>query len=191
MDNGKLRAYIHGQPVTWFPQPGSQDAFLRCPIFECLLTGNRGGGKTDVLLIDFAQEVGKGYGAEWKGILFRRTYPELDDIVSKSRHWFNEIWPEDGPNPATFNIHKMTWTWKTGEVLALRHMSKESDYWSYHGHSYPWMGWEEITTWPDLGCYTRMMSCCRSSHPAVAKIARVRAILVPISEYRVRAKTVA
>ncbi|MCK5016772.1 MAG: hypothetical protein KAS32_06830, partial [Candidatus Peribacteraceae bacterium] len=177
--NGQLKAFLGEVPVTWFPQPGSQDAFLRCSIYEALLTGNRGGGKTDTLIMDFAQHVGRGYGSEWRGILFRRTYPELDDVVNKSRKWFKEIWPEDGPNPAQFNVQKMTWTWRTGETLVFRHMSKENDYWSYHGHAYPWIGWEEITTWPDSGCYKRMFSCCRSSHPAVAKIARVRATTNP------------
>lgn len=179
IENGKLKAFLGGVPVTWFPQPGSQDAFLRCPIFETLLTGNRGGGKTDTLLMDYARHVGVGYGHEWNGILFRRTYPELEDVIRKSVHWFHEIWPESGPNPATFNIQSKTWTWKTGEILRFRHMSKENDYWSYHGHEYPWLGWEEITTWADPGCYTRMMSCCRSSHPAVAKIARVRSTTNP------------
>lgn len=179
MEQGKLKAYLDGTPVTWFPQPGSQEAFLRCPIYEALLAGNRGGGKTDTLLMDFAQEVGKGYGREWRGILFRRTYPELDDVVNKSQKWFQEIWPQDGPNPATFNVQKMTWTWKTGEVLMFRHMSKESDYYAYHGHAYPWIGWEELTTWPDNGCYVRMFSCCRSAHPAVAKRARCRATTNP------------
>lgn len=179
VQEGKLQAYMEGTPIIWFPQPGSQEAFLRCPIYEAILAGNRGGGKTDTLLMDFAQEVGKGFGREWRGVLFRRTYPELDDVVNKSQKWFQDIWPLDGPNPAIFNVQKMTWTWKTGEVLMFRHMSKENDYLSYHGHAYPWIGWEELTTWPDSGCYTRMFSCCRSSHPAVAKKARCRSTTNP------------
>jgi len=134
---------------------------------------------TDTLLMDFAQEVGKGYGGEWRGVLFRRTYPELDDVVNKSRKWFQEIWPLDGPNPATFNVQKMSWTWKSGETLLFRHMSRENDYLAYHGHAFPWIGWEELTTWPDSGCYTRMFSCCRSSHPAVAQKARMRSTTNP------------
>lgn len=134
---------------------------------------------TDVLLMDYAQDVGKGYGAEWKGILFRKTYPELEDVISKSRKWFSEIWPEGGPNPAHYNVQKSMWTWKTGESLKFRHMAKPNDYWSYHGHNYPWIGWEEITTWPNLDCYTRMFSCCRSSHPEVAKRARIRSTTNP------------
>ncbi len=31
--------------VIWKPHPGSQTHFLTCPIWECLLGGNRGGGK--------------------------------------------------------------------------------------------------------------------------------------------------
>jgi hypothetical protein len=179
MENESLKAYVDGTPVAWAPQPGSQEAFLRCPIYEALLAGNRGGGKTDTLLMDFAQEVGMGYGREWRGILFRRTYPELDDVINKSQKWFQEIWPIDGPNPAIYNQQSKTWKWKSGEVLMFRHMSKENDYLSYHGHAYPWIGWEELTTWPDSGCYTRMFSCCRSSHPAVAKKARMRSTSNP------------
>ena len=70
--------------LDWVPQPGSQEAFVNCPIGEALIEGPRGGGKTDGLLMDFAQHVGKGYGAEWRGILFRRTFPELSDVIQKS-----------------------------------------------------------------------------------------------------------
>ena len=50
-------------PVAWKPHPGSQVRFLSCPVFECLYEGTRGPGKTDALLMSFAQFVGKGYGA--------------------------------------------------------------------------------------------------------------------------------
>jgi len=179
LENGKLQAFLDGTPVVWFPQAGSQEALLRCPIFEALLSGNRGGGKTDCLIMDFAKDVGIGLGDEWRGVLFRRTYPELDDIVNKTQHWFNAIWPKDGPNPANFNIMKMQWTWKSGESLLLRHMSKKKDYLSYHGHAYPWIGWEELTTWANDDCYKVMFSCCRSAHPVVAKKARVRSTTNP------------
>ncbi len=59
----------------------------------------------------------------------------------------------------------MTWTWPDGEELLLRHMSKPDDYYNYHGHAYPWIGWEELTTWADDKCYKLMMSCSRSTRP--------------------------
>lgn len=174
MLNGQLQAFVDGTPVTWFPQPGSQEAFLRCPIFEAILGGNRGGGKTDVLIMDFCQHVGKGFGEEWQGVLFRRTFPELDDVIKKCLKWIKKIWPE-----ADYNTQNHVWKWPTGEQLQLRHIQRESDYWSYHGHAYPWIGFEELTTWPDPDCYTRMFSCCRSSHAAVARMARIRSTTNP------------
>ena len=135
-----------------------------CPVFETLLHGSRGGGKTDVLLMDFAQHVGKGFGAEWKGILFRRTYPELSDVVEKSKKWFFRIWPE-----AVFHETKHEVQWPTGERLMFRHAMAPSDYWKYHGMGVPWVGWEELTTWESPDLYLKMMSICRSS---VASIPR-------------------
>lgn len=171
---GMLTAYIDGTPAIWFSQPGSQEAMLRCSIFETLLAGNRGGGKTDALLMDYAQYVGKGYGEEWKGILFRRTFPELDDIIAKSLKWFKKIWPK-----ADYNKQAKTWVWPTGETLKFRHIMRPQEYWGYHGSSYPWIGFEELTTWPNSDCYTPMFSLSRSSHPAVAKLCRVRATTNP------------
>jgi hypothetical protein len=148
--------------IDWAPQPGSQEAFLNCPLEECLIEGPRGGGKTDGLLMDFGQHVGQGYGAAWKGILFRRTFPELSDVISKSLKWFKLIWPD-----CEYNKSDHVWTWSTGEQLLLRHFLKPSDYWSYHGHEYPWIAWEELTTWPTDDGYLSMMSCNRSTYKGI------------------------
>ena len=71
--------------ASWSPLPGAQFRFLSCPIYEALMHGTRGGGKTDALLMSFAQHVGKGWGQHWRGVLFRLTYPQLADVVAKSR----------------------------------------------------------------------------------------------------------
>lgn len=148
--------------VIWEPQPGSQVDFLTCPHFEVFLEGTRGGGKTDSLLMDFAQDTGQGYGAAWRGIIFRESYPQLDDLVAKSKKWFRQIFPG-----AKFTDY--TWTWPSGEQLLLRHMRTIDDYWKYHGHEYPFIGWEELTNWPNLDCYDMMKSCSRSSHPGMPR----------------------
>lgn len=143
---------------AWAPMPGSQSAFLECPVFEVLYEGNRGPGKTDALIMDFAQHVGQGWGVEWKGILFRRTYKQLKDVIAKTKKWFPRIFPS-----ATFNETDKEWKWPTGEVLTLSYMERESDYDNYHGGAWPWMAFEELTTWADDKCYRVMMSCCRST----------------------------
>lgn len=159
-------------PVIWAPQPGSQTIFLACPIYECLMEGTRGAAKTDALLMDFAKDVGQGYGAAWRGILFRETYKQLDDIVARTRRWFPQIFPK-----ARFNESSMTWRFADGEELLLRYMERPADYWNYHGHEYPWIGWEELTNWPDLECYESMKACSRSSVTGVPR--RIRATANP------------
>lgn len=156
-----------GRKVIWEALPGSQYAFLKSPVFESLFHGTRGPGKTDALLMAFAKHVGKGYGAAWRGIIFRQTYPQLADVQAKSEKWFRQMFPG-----AKFNKTKMMWEWPTGEALLLRHMNKASDYWNYHGHEYPFIGWEEISNWADDACYKSMFSCCRCSTPGVPRMVR-------------------
>lgn len=148
--------------VIWTPQAGSQEAFLRTGHYEVLYSGTRGPGKTDALLMDYCQFVGKGLGPDWRGILFRRTYPELGDVIAKSRKWFPQIFPG-----AKYHAGEHYWTFPGGETLLFRHFKTPDDYWNYHGHAYPWMGWEELTTWPTPDCYTSMMSCARSPNPKI------------------------
>lgn len=160
----EARVALGDQQIVWCPQPGSQRLFLCCPVYEVLYHGTRGPGKTDALLMDFAQEVGKGWGNAWRGIIFRKTYPELGDVVAKSKKWFKQIWPA-----AKFNEAKYQWEWPTGEVLMFRHFAKPDDYWAYHGHEYPFIGWEELTNYADDKCYKVMMSCSRSTKPGMPR----------------------
>lgn len=155
---------------VWTPQAGSQELFLSCPIFECLYEGTRGPGKTDALLMDYLQHVGTGLGPDWRGILFRRSHPELADVIAKANKWFRRIFPG-----AEYNKVEKTWTFPDGEQLLLRHIKTVDDYWNYHGHAYPWIAWEELTNWADDGAYRKMMSCSRSSNPKVPRKYRATA----------------
>lgn len=146
------------QEVVWAPQPGSIDLFLQAPEVEVLLEGTRGGGKTDGLIMDFCQDVGKGWGAEWKGILFRQSHPQLRDVIEKSRKWIKRIWPD-----AFYNEIKSFWAFPEGERLYFSHFNTPTQYSDYHGHAYPWIAWEELTTWPSPDCYKVMFSCSRST----------------------------
>jgi len=161
--NGEYVPYVRDangvlKQVAWAPQPGSQTFFLADPTVEVLYEGTRGPGKTDALIMDFCQEIGKGHGAEWKGILFRQTHPQLRDIIEKSKKWIKRIWPD-----AIYNEVKTMWEWPTGERLYFAHFNVRSDYDNYHGHAYPWIGWEELTNWPNPDCYKSMFSCSRST----------------------------
>ncbi len=148
----------------WTAQQGSQWEASRCPIPEILYEGTRGPGKTSWLLVDFAKHTGTGLGAAWRGILFRESYPQLADVVAKSKALFRAVFPD-----ATYNESSHTWKWPDGEELLLRHIANADGYWDYHGHEYPWIGWEELTNWPNLDAYDAMKACWRSSKPGVPR----------------------
>lgn len=150
--------------IIWEPLPGAQQRFLSCPIYEVLLEGTRGGGKTDTLIMDFAQHVGQGFGEHWRGTLFRLTYPQLADVVAKTKRWFYQIFPG-----AKFNESDYVWKWPTGEQLFFRYGESEDDYWNYHGHEIPWQGYEELTNWRDSSFFEAMASTCRSSFPGMPR----------------------
>lgn len=174
-EDGDLRAYPSNDldtPAIWAPQPGSQEAFLSCPVFEVLYSGTRGPGKTDALLMDFCQHVGQGFGSDWRGILFRRTFPELKDVVDKSEKWFPQIFPQ-----ATYNKSDHMWTFPDGEKLIFGFLEREADYWKYHGHQYPWLAFEELTNWPDDKLFRKMFSTCRSTNKKLPR--KVRATCNP------------
>lgn len=159
---------------AWMPLPGSQYDFLESPAFETLYEGTRGPGKTMTLLMDFASGVGKGYGKAWRGILFRRTYGDLDDVVRK----VEEVYPKVFPG-FMFKKSKADYAcvWPDGEQLLLRHMLDENDYEGYHGHEYPWIAFEELTQWDNDKAYKLMFSCCRPTAPGIP--CRVRATTNP------------
>ena len=150
--------------IAWQALPGSQRLFLNCPIFECLYEGTRGPGKTDSILMAYAKHVGKGYGDRWQGVIFRREYKELDDLVAKSKRWFYQIFP-DARWLASKSDYK--WIWPTGEELKFRVGKNADDYWSYHGHEIPFLGFEELTNWATAEFYLTMFSVCRSGDPRV------------------------
>lgn len=168
----------NGRPelATFMPLPGSQVLFLECPIFECLYEGTRGPGKTLLLLMDFAKEVGKGYGKAWRGILFRKSFGDLDDVVRKIEEWFPLIFGKDNFRFLKSKSEYMC-IWPDGEALLLRHMRNADDYDEYHGHEYPWIGWEELTQWEDDLAFNLMMSCCRPPRPGIP--CRIRATTNP------------
>lgn len=146
--------------VIWEPLPGSQVLALSAPCNHILYEGTRGPGKTDTQLMRFRRLVGRGYGKFWTGIIFDRQYKNLEDIISKSQRWFGEF--DDG---ASFSAAGGggRWKWPTGERLFFRHIKKTSDYWNYHGHEYPFLGWNELTKYPTSELYDAMMSTNRSS----------------------------
>jgi hypothetical protein len=154
-------------------QSGSQELFLGCPHFECLYEGTRGSGKTIMLIVDFGQDVGKGYGTAWTGVIFRRTFGELADLIRKSKEIYYRVFPG-----AKFNESDHVWKFPEGEQLFFRFLDRPDDYWRYHGWEMPFVGFDELCSWPTSNEYDSMKSICRSAHPDI--FCRVRATGNPL-----------
>ena len=147
---------------VWKPIKGSsQEIALDTRCDETLYCGTRGPGKTDTQLMRFRRHVGLGYGAFWKGIIFDREYKNLEDLIAKSERWFNAF--DDG---AVFlsSASLLKWVWPTGEELLFRVADNKKDYWKYHGHEYPFIGWNELTKYETPELYDMVMSINRSSY---------------------------
>lgn len=149
-------------PFCWAPQPGPQtDAICAtwCP--EILYGGAAGGGKSDVLLGDYLQDV-PTYGKAWQGVIFRRTYPELEELLLRS----HEIFP---PSGAQWHEAKHRWIWPNGAMLRMRYLERDADATRYQGHQYAWIGFDELTQWPSLYAYRYLRARLRSAHPVPTK----------------------
>lgn len=108
---------------TWLAQNGSQVSFTSCDTFECLYHGPRGPGKTTGLILDFLQHVGQGYGPAWRGVVFRRSYPELADLRVKIAEACRKV-----RKSARWITGENKWLFRDGAELLLRFMARPGDY---------------------------------------------------------------
>jgi len=148
-------------------QPGGADAMLTCPIKEVCIAGPRGPGKTITLLCDFGQNVGLGYGAAFKAIMFRRQMKGFDEFRSLAAQYLMSVFPD-----AQFNQNNNIFRFATGEMLTLRYFDDLIDYNSLQGASYQMVIWDELTQWGDDKAFRMMYATLRSPVPNIPLLVR-------------------
>lgn len=116
----------------------------------------------------YAAHVGKGYGSRWVGVIFREVLRELEDVIAKSKRLFPRIFP----GARFVDRSGGQWTFPGGEVLRFRQGSTPNDYWRFHGHEIPFIGFEELANQRTSDFYLAMHSCCRSSVPGMPRMIR-------------------
>lgn len=121
------------------PQVGPQAELYACPANEILFGGARGGGKSYALLIDWMRHV-KEYEGRAKGMILRRTMPELEDLIEKAR----EMLPLSG---FEWRSQAKTWIHANGAMLKMRYLERDADATRYQGHEYNWLGVDEAGNW--------------------------------------------
>ena len=140
--------------IIWKPTK-KQSLALQCPAFELFYGGAAGGGKTDFLLMDFLAGCNK-HRENWRGILFRRTYKELEDIIVRAKELYI-------PMGAVYKKTDNIFNFPTGSFLRLRYLERDDDVSNYQGHQYTWIGFDELGNYSSDYCWRYMMSRCRSA----------------------------
>ena len=138
----------------WSPQKRQAQA-LANNAFELLYGGAAGGGKSDYLLIDFISGCNE-WREDWKGILFRRTYPELESIIERAKQLFL-------PLGTIWNKAERTFYFTTRSKLQMRFLERDDDVQRYQGQAYTWVGFDELGNYPTDYCWRYMMSRARSA----------------------------
>lgn len=146
----------------WKPQQGNQlAAWTAHWCDELFYGGERGGGKSD-LQIGFQEDGALLYGKAWRGIMFRKTYPELEELQARAM----EVFPGEGAvfktQPSADYPFSSCWYWPNGASVKMRYIEAEKDYGRYHGHQYTGISFDEVTEYATPAGLLKMLSTLRS-----------------------------
>lgn len=145
-----------GERLAWAPQPGPQISLLTCPVADALYGGARGGGKTDGLLGEWLSHQ-RAYPGKARGLFIRRTYDELDEVVTRAA----EMFP---PSGGVWRPGKNTWHWPSGNFFRLRYLKKDADAGNYQGHSYTRVFIDEAGNFASPEPIDKLRATLRSKH---------------------------
>lgn len=156
--------------IVWEPT-SKQAEFLACDDFEVLYGGAAGGGKSDAMLID---ATGSAYGGpgnpHHRAVLFRKTFPDLKDLIDRAR----EIYPLFIPG-IRYNKVDHEFTTPQGAKIEFAYLATDDDRLKYRGRAWNFIGFEELTLWATPTCYLYLRSRCRSSDPVLSRHCYLRA----------------
>jgi len=141
--------------IVWAPQPGPQTLAMTCPFNEIFYGGARGGGKTDFLLGKAAQHCAL-YGQAATVYLFRQSFPELEQVIQRSK----EIY---GPIGGRWWDSKKTWHLPGGGMVKLRYLKRPDDAARYQGHQATMVMVDEAGNWPSPAPVDMLRGILRSA----------------------------
>lgn len=114
----------------WTPQPGAQALALNSNADELFYGGAAGGGKTDLL-------IGAAVTRHHKSIIFRREYPQLTDVITRSQEILMD-WP------GKYNDGKHRWKLWEGKTLEFGSMPQEKSKFKYQVRPHDLKAYDEL-----------------------------------------------
>ncbi len=107
------------------------------PENEVLYGGAAGGGKSDALVIEALRQV---HIPHYKGLILRKTYPQLAELIDKSLNYYPQAFPK-----ARYNGSSHTWRFPSGAKIIFGAMQHAKDKTKYQGQAYDFVAFDELT----------------------------------------------
>lgn len=120
----------------WKPQPGPQTAAYNSDADIIGYGGAAGGGKTDLLL-------GYAGNKHYRSVIFRRVFPLLEGIESRSREIYNHDAGSRLKDRYNESLHR--WELSDGRTIRFAAMQYEDDKKNFQGRPFDFYGFDEAT----------------------------------------------
>ncbi len=143
------------------PFSGSQEDFLSSPAKEVFYGGEAGGGKSYCLLMDAIRYISE---SDYKAIIFRRSYPDLQHIIGEAHNLFK-------PLNAEYKEQGHIFKFPSGAWIKFNHLNHVKDIYDHQGAQYDYIAFDELPQFP-ISAYLYLFSRLRGTNSKIQRYIR-------------------